>query len=105
MPARSTLNVRLIALLSDRVAYTGQWLRLAEDEAAEYVRKRDSGRADFLTTHFHRNPDDVHQYDLLLNTSLLGEELCAELICRAAQAKKQSMLEAAGPDAEEGEPL
>lgn len=103
LPARSTLNVRLIAPLGDRIAYTSQWLRLSEEEAADYVRKRDAGRAEFLTTHFHRNPDDVHQYDLLLNTSLLGEELSAELIFRAAQAKKQHMFQAAEPAPDEAD--
>jgi cytidylate kinase len=104
LPSHSTLHVRLIAQLSDRVAYTSQWLRLSEEEAAEYVRKRDAGRAEFLTTHFHRNPDDMHQYDLLLNTSLLGEELSAELIFQAALAKKQNMNDVAEPDPEDGPP-
>jgi hypothetical protein len=40
-----------------------------------------------LTTHFHRPPGDMHQYDVLLNSSLLGEEVCAELIVHAARAK------------------
>jgi cytidylate kinase len=103
LPARSTLNVRLIAPLSDRIAYASQWLRLSEEEASEYVRKRDAGRAEFLTTHFHHNPDDVYQYDLLLNTSLLGEELSAELIYRAAQAKKHNMFQTAEPDPDEAD--
>jgi cytidylate kinase len=65
----------------------GQWLRLTEAEAAERVRLRDQRRAEFVETHFHRRPDDVHQYDLVLNSSLLGEELCADLIVRAARAR------------------
>ena len=91
LPSRSTLHVRLLAPLADRVAYTAQSLRLTEEEAALAVSKRDAGRAEFLTTHFHRRPDDAHQYDLLLNTSFLGEECSAELICQAAQAKKLSL--------------
>ena len=47
----------------------------------------DARRADFVAMHFHRQPSDVYQYDLLLNSSFLGEELCADLIARAAQAK------------------
>jgi cytidylate kinase len=87
LPADSTLNVRVVAPLQDRIAYMSQWLRLTEAEAAERVRLRDQRRAEFVETHFHRRPDDVHQYDLLLNSSLLGEELCADLIIRAAQAR------------------
>ncbi len=87
LPPRSTLNVRLVAPLADRVAYVSQWMRLTEEEAAEYVHKSDRRRADFIQTHFQRQPGDVHQYDLVLNTSLLGEERCAELIVHAARAK------------------
>jgi hypothetical protein len=87
LPARTTLHVRIIAPLADRVAYMSQWLRLTIEEAAEQVRLRDARRAEFIATHFHRQPNDVYQYDLLLNSSLLGEELCAELIAQAARAK------------------
>jgi cytidylate kinase len=87
LPHEATLNVRIIAPLRDRIAYMSQWLRLTVDEAAEQVRLRDTRRGDFLTTHFHRPPADIYQYDLLLNSSLLGEDMCAELIVQAARAK------------------
>ena len=83
----STLNVRIVAPLNDRVAYMSQWLRLTEKQAAEEVRLRDSRRAEFVPTHFHRQPGDIYQYDLLLNSSLLGEDLAAELIANAARVK------------------
>jgi len=101
LPARSTLHVRLIAPVAERIAYMSQWMRLTEEEAIVQVGKRDAGRAEFLSTHFHRRPDDIHQYDMLLNTSLLGEERSAELIFHAAMGKKQAMLETAEPPAEE----
>jgi cytidylate kinase len=87
LPRESTLNVRIIAPQEERIAYMSQWLRLPTEEAAEQVRLRDERRAQFLTTHFHRHPTDIYQYDLLLNSSLLGEDLCAELIVLAARAK------------------
>jgi cytidylate kinase len=87
LPAETTLNVRVVAPLADRIAYLSQWLRLTMEEATERVRLRDVRRAEFLTTHFHRQPSDPQQYDLLLNSSLLGEELCAELIATAARGK------------------
>src|SRR4029077_19821702 len=91
LPAASTLHVRLVAPVADRIAYVGQVMRLTEEEAAEQVRKRDHRRAEFLSTHFHRRPGDVHQYDLCLNTSLLGEEICTELIVQAAKAKMDAL--------------
>jgi cytidylate kinase len=87
LPAESTLHVRIVAPLNDRVAYMSQWLRLGEREAEEQVQQRDQRRAEFIETHFHRQPGDVHQYDLILNSSLLGEEVCAELMAQAARAK------------------
>jgi cytidylate kinase len=92
LPSRSTLHVRLVAPLHDRVAYLSQWLRLTDEEAAELVRKRDHQRTDFLATHFHRKPNDVHVYDMVLNTSLLGEERCADLIAAAARAKMSAIV-------------
>jgi cytidylate kinase len=87
LPREATLNLRIIAPLADRIGYMSQWLRLTVEEAAERVRLRDSRRADFLATHFHGRGGDLYQFDLVLNSSLLGEELCAELIVRAARAK------------------
>jgi cytidylate kinase len=93
LPPATTLHVRVVAPLQDRIAYMSQWLRLTLDEAAERVRLRDSRRAEYLAAHLHRQPGDVYQYDLLLNSSLLGEDACADLIAQAAKAK----CTAAGP--------
>ncbi len=90
LPRESTLHVRIIAPLADRIAYMSQWLRLSVAEAAEQVELRDCRRAEFISTHFHRQPRDPYQYDLLLNSSLLGEDLCAELIAQAAKAKLEA---------------
>jgi hypothetical protein len=87
LPRASTLHVRLMAPLQERIAYMSQWLRLPVQEAAERVRLRDARRAEFINTHFHRQPGDIHQYDMLLNASLLGEETCAGLIAQAARAR------------------
>jgi hypothetical protein len=87
LPRETTLHVRLVAPLPERIAYMSQWLRLPEAAAEAAVRERDDRRAEFLETHFRRNGADVHQYDMLLNTSLLGEETCAEIIALAARAR------------------
>lgn len=84
LPRETTLNVRVVSPLRERVAYMSQWLRMSSAEAAERVRQRDERRAEFVQRHFRRTPADVHQYDLVLNSSLLGEDGCAELISRAA---------------------
>jgi cytidylate kinase len=95
LPRATTLHVRIMAPLADRVAYMSQWLRLTLEEAAEQVRVLDARRAEFMQAHFHRQPSDIYQYDLLLNSSLLGEELSVALIAQAARTKRA----AAGPSA------
>ena len=87
LPRESTLNVRVIAPLPDRIAYMGQWLRLTTAEATARVTSRDERRADFLCKHFGQTPSEAHQYEMLLNSSALGEENCAELIARAAELR------------------
>lgn len=91
LPRESTLHVRVLAPLNDRIAYMSQWLRLTLEQAAERVHLRDTRRAEFVSTHFHRQPSDLYQYDLHLNSSLLGEELCADLIIAATRAKQERM--------------
>jgi cytidylate kinase len=87
LPRETTLNVRVIAPLHERIAYMGQWLRLTVEEATERVRLRDERRTEFVVNNFHRDPSDIHQYDVILNSSLLGEDVCAELIAQAARAR------------------
>jgi cytidylate kinase len=92
LPRRSTLHVRLVAPLEDRIAYFSQWMRLTNEEAADQVLKRDQRRAEFVSSHFHRKTSDVQAYDMVLNTSLLGEEHCADLIVAAAKAKMSAIV-------------
>lgn len=92
LPARSTLHVRLVAPLADRIAFMAQSLRLTDEEAADQVKKRDHRRTDFLATHFHRKPNDIHVYDMILNTSMFGEDRSAELVVAAAKAKMTAIV-------------
>jgi cytidylate kinase len=95
LPRETTLSVRVVAPLAERIAYMSQWLRLSVEEATEKVRLRDERRADFVVRHFHRPPGEVHQYDLVLNSSLLGEDASAELIVQAAHARSAQLAPAA----------
>jgi cytidylate kinase len=87
LPRATTLHVRLVAPLEDRVAYLSQCLRLTLEEARQRVRLRDARRTEYLTAFLHREAADLCDYDMILNTSSLGEEPCAELIVQAARAK------------------
>jgi cytidylate kinase len=91
LPRETTLSLRLIAPLADRVAYFGQWLRLPQQEAAEQVRQRDQRRNEYIERHFRQSPADVHLYDLVLNTGYIGEDLSVELIVQATRARLETL--------------
>jgi len=91
LPRASTLHARIVAPLPDRVAYLSQWQRLTVEEASERIRVRDQRRGEFIQAHFHCQPDDVHRFDLVLNSGLLGEDVCAELLVQAARARNERL--------------
>lgn len=83
----ATLRIRLIAPLAERIASMAQFQRLTPEQAAEVVCTNDRQRAEFMQAHFFRRPDDVYQYDMVLNPSFLGVEAATQAIAAAAQAK------------------
>jgi len=87
LPRETTLHVRVTAPLPDRISYMTQFLRMPREEAAEQVRKRAEQRDQFLERCFHL-PSDGVVYDLVLNSSALGEELCAQLLITALESKR-----------------
>lgn len=97
LPRDSTLHVRIVAPLHDRVSYMAQWLRLPPEEAALQVRDRDEKRAEFLLKYFNRRMVDPYDYDLILNSLLLGEDLCTDLIANAVRGKEELL----SPDEED----
>lgn len=88
LPTATTINVRVIAPLEQRVAYFSQWLRLTPAEAEIEVAARDRVRSALQIALVGSDPDDLSQYDLLLNSGRLGEAECAELIAQAVRVKQ-----------------
>lgn len=88
LPVDSTLNVRIVAPPDERVAYLGQWLRMTTSEATKEMANRDRMRAELHQAVADRDPADLTQYDLVLNSGRLGEAASAELIVQAVKAKQ-----------------
>ena len=88
LPRTTTVHARIVAPMTQRVAYMSQWLRLTEDEAAAEVKARDRRRAEFLAALTERDVTDPAAYDLVLNSALLGIETSAELIATVARIKQ-----------------
>lgn len=83
LPAATTLRVRLVAALSDRVAAVSQRLNLTRAEAERHVTETERERVRFVRDHFQKDPTDPRNYDLLLNASRWSVAECAELILHA----------------------
>ncbi len=88
LPQATTLNVRIVAPIKQRVAYFAQWQRLTEDEAAKEVAKRDHARSSLHQTLSASTLSLQSNYDLILNSGRLGETICAELIVQAIRSKQ-----------------
>jgi hypothetical protein len=87
LPAESTVRVRLIAPEADRIAYVAQWERYTPIAAQAHIREREESRRNFHVEKFGVDPDPAWHYDMVLNTSELGVEACAQLIVAAVRLK------------------
>jgi cytidylate kinase len=83
LPPETTLRVRLVGSVQERVAAWGQMRGISEQKAAEEVRTLDRQRADFVQHHFKKNPTDPCNFDLVLNAPRLSVVQSAELIAEA----------------------
>jgi cytidylate kinase len=99
---RDVLHVRVVAPLNQRVAYVVSREGLATDAARTRVQEKDRARTLYTQTQFHRQPDDAHLYDVVINTAILGLDSAVNLICQALVYKASQLsvpVEALGPAA------
>lgn len=82
-----TLRVRCTAPLEDRIARIAERDRIARAGARARVLREDAEREAFYRLHFDRDAADPAHYDLVLNTSTLSEETCADLVTEAFWAR------------------
>lgn len=90
LPANCVLHVRILAPLEDRAAWIRQIHRLTKDQAYEFITRQDKQRAGMLDAHFRKSARDTDVYDLMLNSSRLGELGCACVIMEAARQKQDN---------------
>jgi cytidylate kinase len=80
LPPKTTLRVRLVRAVEDRIAAISRRLQLPKEKAAKWVADTDRQRQRFVKDHFLKDPTDPHNYDLILNTSRWSTADCADLI-------------------------
>lgn len=99
LPAPSTLRVRLVAPLADRIRYIAAQRGVTEDEAKRWIEVTQRARIDFVKSHFGCDPTDVQHYDLVLNTGRVGDADAARIIVemlRILEARPQKQNREAG---------
>lgn len=80
LPVQTTLRVRLVAPMLDRVAVWSQGLGIPHKEGARQVRMADRERSDFIQDHFSKDPREPQNYDLVLNTSSFSIDESADVV-------------------------
>ena len=83
----SVLTTRIIAPLELRVERWAEREWLDPDLSRILVRKSDQQRDGFIKYYFDRDWNDPSNYDLIINTAKISEEMAVELISHALQEK------------------
>jgi cytidylate kinase len=83
LPPATTLRVRLVAPLADRIEVIRQRFGFSRAEAARWVQAADVDRVRFVKDHFHKDSTAGCDYDLILNTARFSVEACADIIVEA----------------------
>jgi cytidylate kinase len=83
LPPSTTLRVKLVAPLEARIAAVCNQLGVAAKEAEKRIHESDHQRERFLRQNFAKDPHDLRQYDLVLNTSRWSVEHAVDLVVDA----------------------
>lgn len=83
LPAATTVRVRLVGPLPERIRAIQDRFGISREEATRWIDKTDADRSHFIQAYFHKDPADPCLYDLVLNSTRLPVEKCADLIVEA----------------------
>lgn len=67
LPPESTLRVRLIAPVADRVANLCEQAGISKELAKRNIADTDRQQREFVQKHFHQDPAEPRHYDLVIN--------------------------------------
>ncbi|MBV9228816.1 MAG: cytidylate kinase-like family protein [Chloroflexi bacterium] len=99
---RDVLHVRVVAPLEQCIEYVVRREGLGTEAARKRVQEKDRARARYLQTEFHRQYDDPHLYDLVINTAVLDLDSAVDVICQMLERKASRLnvpVEELGPAA------
>ena len=96
LPPALAIRVRLVAEFADRAQTMMRELSVTLDDAEQQVKAIDQRRSVFIKSHFHCDPAAPESYDLLLNTSRIGVDTCAQLIMGLLEERRKAWTSAIG---------
>jgi hypothetical protein len=79
LPAATTLRLRIVSAMPDRIKATATRYGLAEKEAIRRLTHIDRDRTEFVRANFNADPAAPEQYDVILNSSRLSVTECARV--------------------------
>lgn len=77
---KRALHIRLVAPLTFRIETAIEIYDVERRAAADFIKKEDEARKNYLWKYFHKNIEDPHLYHAIINTNLLHFEEIAEMI-------------------------
>ncbi|NNE45872.1 MAG: cytidylate kinase-like family protein [Rhodothermales bacterium] len=83
----STLRLRVVSPLDDRVSGYSRLKKISEREARQQVVRTDAERADFVQHHFRSGVDEAWSYDMVLNSSTYSLDDMVEIVLLAYRTK------------------
>jgi len=87
LPPEGGLRVRVVAPRVLRLKALGDREGLDERAAGRRLDKIDAGRVEFVKKHFHADPADAGNYDLVIDAARFGIGGAADLICCALELR------------------
>jgi cytidylate kinase len=94
LPRETTLSLRVIAPLKVRAQRLAERMGVSVRTARRAARDLDRRRAQFNRTMHRADPNDPHQFDMVLDTASLGLEIAAELVVHAIEVGRPGGLPA-----------
>jgi hypothetical protein len=82
LPRKHCIAMRIIAPMSYRIAQVARERGVSEKEAHRIIKEVDHNRAAFVARCFHRDINDPHLYDLVVNVEQHGPVAAAEAIVK-----------------------
>jgi cytidylate kinase len=83
LPPETTLRVRLVAPLEERVKVLAARLGLSQQEAERQAVQLDRARAEFVRQNFRKDPADPLNYDLFVNVARFTPATAASCVVEA----------------------